>query len=96
MSGDFSQKEADYCECCCRCENRRRDVRDRSDNTFFFIVDLAVFFVSLGEKNCVVNGCTELNGADNQIGDVEKRVARDEREREIYPDGGFNCENEYS
>ena len=55
---------------------------------------LAVFAVAVREQDRVVDRRPELYLADDQVGDIEDVLSGKVRDRQVYPDRGFDPENQ--
>ena len=51
--------------------------------------------VSVGDDDCVVNGCAHLHCGDDEVADEHNRVSKEEGEDEIDPNSTLNCKDKH-
>ena len=51
--------------------------------------------VSVGEDDCVVNGCAHLHCGDDEISNEHNRIAKEEGEDEVDPNSTLNCKDKH-
>ena len=91
---DQVQHQARRCQDQGRGEQRPEGLADRRRDRLVFALGAAIADIVLGEQDAVVDGGAQLDGADDQVADVDHVLAAQVRHGKVQPDGALDGEHQ--